>query len=113
MKKTMLAIVCSVGLIGGLTGCDNESIALDVVRKNFPAAEHAKAMDVIECESNFDPTAVSPSNDHGLFQINIVHKPRVQSMGYSWDPQIYDPYINGKVARALWDESGWQPWTCA
>jgi hypothetical protein len=34
-------------------------------------------------------------------------------MGYSWDPQIYDPYINGKVARALWDESGWQPWTCA
>ncbi len=114
MKRTMLALVCSIGLVGGLTGCDDESIALDAVKQNFPSSQHAKAMDVIECESNFDPEAISPGGgNHGLFQINNVHKTMVANMGYSWNPDIYDPYINAKVARVLWNESGWQPWTCA
>jgi len=110
----MLAAVCSFGLVVGLSGCTNEEIARDAITQYFPKSEVEKAMDVAKCESGYDPKAVSPDGaNHGLFQINTVHKPLVRRMGYQWNPDIYDPYVNTHVARRLWKESGWQPWSCA
>ncbi len=47
-----------------------------------------------------------------LFQINTVHASRVEAMGYSWS-QITDPYVNAKVARSVYNSSGWSAWACA
>lgn len=73
---------------------------------------YSKALSVARCESTLNPNAVSPGGgNHGLFQINTVHRGLVASMGYSWS-QIYDPYVNSAVARRIYDESGWSPWAC-
>ena len=32
-------------------------------------------------------------------------------MGYQWR-EIYDPKVNTHVARRLWNEGGWNPWSC-
>lgn len=73
---------------------------------------YAKAVRVARCESSLNPDAVSRNGANwGLFQINVVHRARVEAMGYSWD-QILDPYVNAAVARSIYDESGWGPWGC-
>ena len=72
-----------------------------------------QAIAVARCESGLDPNAVSRGGGNwGLFQINVVHKSRVEAMGYSWD-QILDPYVNAAVARSIYDDAGgWGPWGC-
>jgi hypothetical protein len=84
----------------------------DAIYTYFPHV-YDQAVSVASCESGLNPDAVSSGGgNHGLFQINNVHQGRVEGMGYSWD-QIYDPYVNSHVARAIYDDAGgWGPWTC-
>jgi hypothetical protein len=112
VKKTLLVVVMALAVTLGSVACEESSghSVQGAIRRYFPE-QYEKAVRVADCESNLDPNAVSPTNDHGLFQINYIHRSRVNSMGYSWS-QIYDPYVNSKVARALYDESGWRPWAC-
>lgn len=71
-----------------------------------------RAVGVARCESTLNPNAVSRDGSNwGLFQINIVHRTRVESMGFSWS-QILDADVNAAVARAIFDEQGWVPWAC-
>ncbi len=112
MKRILMTAVLALAVTLGSAACEDRSggSVHDAIRRYFPE-QYEKAVRVADCESNLDPNAVSPTNDHGLFQINYIHRSRVNSMGYSWS-QIYDPYVNSKVARALYNESGWQPWAC-
>lgn len=57
---------------------------------------------IIQCESSFNPEAVSHTNDYGLSQINSIHGIRSD-----W---LKDPYINLTVAYKLWKEQGAGPW---
>lgn len=67
---------------------------------------------VAHCESKMDPNAVSPTNDHGLFQINHVHRADFERVtGQPW-AKVYDPYWNTYYAKWLFDRQGWGPWTC-
>jgi len=117
VKRTLLSLLCVVGLVLGAAACTPEEQSKAAIRQYFPEAQHDKATRVADCESGLDPEAVSPGGGNwGLFQINTVHKPMVQSMGYSWS-QITDPYVNAKVARRIYDDalrrgSGWTPWAC-
>lgn len=77
-----------------------------------------QAQRVAACESELDAGAVSPTNDHGLFQINrpTWDKPEAwdgwqQVTGTSWSA-VYDADTNARFARQLYDRSGWGPWTC-
>lgn len=77
-----------------------------------------QAQAVAQCESQLDAGAVSPTADHGLFQVNrpTWDKPEAwdgwqQQTGTSWS-MVYDPWTNAQFARALYDRSGWTPWTC-
>jgi hypothetical protein len=77
-----------------------------------------EAQRVAECESQLNPSAVSATNDHGLFQINrpTWDKPDAwdgwqQTTGTPWS-MVYDADTNARFARALYDRSGWSPWTC-
>lgn len=68
------------------------------------------AIGVAQCESGLDPYATN-GQFRGLFQIGAMHQGLAAELGYSWD-QMYDPYVNSHVARALYNGSGWQPWSC-
>jgi len=58
---------------------------------------------VAKCESGFIPTAISHTNDHGLFQINkTVH----DTTGYD----LYDEDENIAYAKRLYNQSGLAPW---
>lgn len=71
-----------------------------------------QATRIAECESGLRPTAVSPTNDHGLFQINIVHRTEFTRVtGQPWS-DVYNPYFNARYAKSLYDRQGWSPWTC-
>lgn len=73
----------------------------------------SEALEIVDCESGFDPTAVSKTNDHGLFQHNGRFGPdRFAIVGYSWS-QRYDPVVNTEVAYWLWSQTrDWRHWTC-
>ena len=68
---------------------------------------------VAHCESSMNPTAVSPTNDHGLFQINSrYHRTSFEQVtGQPWD-MVYDAFWNTVYAKHLYDTQGWQPWSC-
>lgn len=76
---------------------------IEKIRETFPE-DPERAVAIAKCESGLNPKAVSPTNDHGLMQINkTVH---------TVTGDIYDVETNLKFARKLYDERGWQPWTC-
>jgi hypothetical protein len=58
------------------------------------------------CESGGNPSSVSHTNDHGLFQVHnglAVH-----------GQAIYNPEYNVSLAyNGYYARRGWQPWTCA
>lgn len=89
------------------TGSAGEAIAAW-----FPDA-YDKAVRVAGCESNLNPGAVSAGGgNHGLFQINSVHRSSFTAVtGQPW-ASVYDAYYNAQFARHLYDSSGWQPWGC-
>jgi hypothetical protein len=71
--------------------------------------EADNAIKIVECESSMNPLAVNNKNtngsiDCGLFQINSIH-------GYDCE-ELKDVEFNVKIAKKLYDKSGWQPWVC-
>ncbi len=76
------------------------------------AGQTANAQKVADCESRKDPSAVSHTNDHGLFQINSIHQPDFERVtGQPWS-SVYDAHYNSMFARWLYDQQGWSPWVC-
>lgn len=52
------------------------------------------------------------SGDLGLFQINYTNWNTVKNaLGLTDKRQLFDPAINAKAAKVLFDASGYQPWT--
>lgn len=83
-----------------------------IIQRHFGDAT-PEAIRIAQCESGMDPNAVSPTDDHGLFQINIVHKDQFEAVtGAPWS-SIYDPELNTFFARHLHARQGWGPWSCA
>jgi hypothetical protein len=102
----LLAGAVVVGSLA-VTGCSST----DVIQTVFgPAAPQARK--IVSCESEWNTNAVSPTNDHGLFQINIVHKANFTKVtGQPWSA-IYNPLYNTVYAKWLYDREGWEPWSC-
>lgn len=73
---------------------------------------------IIKRESGGDPSAISPTRDYGLFQINrSAHKANFERMfGGPFERKALDPTLNAKYARYLYNYyaqrgmSGWTPW---
>ena len=83
-----------------------------IIHRHFGSAAPT-AIRIAECESGMNPRAVSPTDDHGLFQINIVHRSSFEAVtGAPWS-SVYDPELNTIYARHLYAQQGWGPWTCA
>ena len=75
------------------------------MKQVFPEYLWATASDIISRESSGVATAVSPTNDHGCFQIN---------KGLAiYGTKIYDPVFNAKVAyNQKYLKGGWRHWMC-
>jgi hypothetical protein len=77
-----------------------------LVAKYFPANQVDNCLKVMACESGGNPNASSPTNDHGLMQIN-----KGLAM---YGQQIYNPEFNIRLAYTnYYARRGWQPWSCA
>jgi hypothetical protein len=110
--RRALALVVTGGLAAtGVIGCTSPmttEIEIDLAFQD--AAPQARA--VAACESRMNPNAVSRTDDHGLFQINIVHQASFTRVtGQPWS-EIYNVHFNTQFAKWLYDRQGWQPWTC-
>ena len=98
-------------LLGGVLMVAGACSPHDAIALTFYGDKEA-ATRVAHCESTLNPTAVSPTNDHGLFQINIVHRAEFERVtGQPWS-KVYDPFWNSVYAKHLRDTQGWEPWTC-
>lgn len=98
---------------------------LSLVRRYFPADEVGNAMAVSRCESGHR-NVVGAANgngtrDYGVFQINDggTLQAALNRIGVSYASvtdartKAMDPEINVRMARAIWNSRGWQPWVCA
>lgn len=91
----------------------------DLVERAFGAREANTACRVMWCESRGNPNAVSPTNDHGLLQINagVWNKPHhsdpvAQFIGHHWGV-VYDPWSNLVMAQKIQHHYGWAgQWSC-
>ena len=103
----------------------NTAQVLELVRKTFPADQVGNAMAVSRCESGHGNRVSKPngngSRDFGVFQINDggTLQAALRKIGVSFSTisdareKALNPAINVRMARAIWDSRGWQPWTCA
>lgn len=74
----------------------------------FPSNQLNVAQAVAEAESGGNPTAISSTDDYGLWQINKAAHPDLFDK-YTWS----DPQQNADMAFAVWKAAGdsWDPWT--
>ena len=97
----------ALAVVGGAAACTPQQQIANIFGERYGEAER-----VAWCESKLDPGAVSATNDHGLFQINAIHRDEfVQVTGQPWE-KVYAPFWNTVDAKHLYDTQGWQPWTC-
>lgn len=83
-----------------------------IIRNTFGSAGGA-AVSVARCESGLNPRAVSPGGgNHGLFQINSVHRGSFERVTRQPWSQVYSAIHNTTFAKWLYDQQGWRPWTC-
>jgi hypothetical protein len=91
-----------------LGACTPQTYIEQIFGSDAPAA-----IRVATCESSLNPAAVSPGGgNHGLFQINSVHRATFEQVtGQPWS-MVYDPYWNTFFAHYLYAQQGWGPWSC-
>lgn len=66
------------------------------------------ALIIAQRESGFNPRAVSPTADFGVMQINC---PSHASKVGGDCTRFFDLETNLRVAKMIYDASGWRPWT--
>lgn len=85
---------------------------MKLIRDTFPEDPHT-ALAIARCESGLNIEAYNPNNtngttDGGLWQINDVHNPTLERLGYD----KYNPEDATKFARHLYEQNGWRDWVC-
>src|SRR3954452_25302179 len=105
--KHKATVLLAMGLLLVLVSCDARSIGLS----QFPG-QPRKADCIMRKESGYNPRAVSPTGDYGLFQINrsALYGTFQPVTGQPWS-SIFNPYWNAKFARWIYVRQGWSPWT--
>lgn len=67
-----------------------------------------EALIIAKNESGFRPWAISKTNDYGVFQLNC----RWQKKRVGGDcNKFLDPDTNIRIAKQIYTEQGWNPWT--
>jgi len=106
-KRTPRIVAAAIGVLA-LGACSPQQYIAQAFGPNTN-----EAISVASCESRLDPGARSPGGgNHGLFQINNVHRATFERVtGVPWS-EVYNPKWNAVFAKWLYDQQGWSPWTC-
>lgn len=98
---------------------------LSYVRKYFPKSEVGNAMAVSRCESGHanrvGAANANGTRDFGVFQLNDggTLQAALRTIGVGYDDitdarsKALKVELNVRMAKAIWDARGWQPWVCA
>ncbi|MGZ4700612.1 MAG: LysM peptidoglycan-binding domain-containing protein [Ilumatobacteraceae bacterium] len=82
-----------------------------IIRDVWPDDLEDQAITIATRESNLIPT-VHNYCCYGLFQIYFTaNKSFLASIGITNAAQLYDPRVNATAALALYNHSGWAPWS--
>jgi hypothetical protein len=92
----------------------NQTTAIVEIHKAFGPEHFTDAVRIAYCESRLDPGAVNRANrnktvDRGLFQLNDGGT--MQRLGVT-AKEAFNPKINAAAAKILFEDRGWQPWSC-
>ncbi len=68
------------------------------------------AFAVVDCESGWNPLAVSWAGARGLFQLMPVHAWRFTRRGWSYWTDAFVPARNVAIAYEIYMDQGWAPW---
>jgi hypothetical protein len=91
-------------MVAGVSGnCESYR---GIVARYFPSHQINNALLTMSKESGCRPNAVSPTNDHGLMQINIVHSQKVGGNIAA----LYNPETNIRIASQIFAGRGWTAW---
>jgi hypothetical protein len=87
---------------------------VSLIDRVFPPGARERARAIAWCESRFEAYIVGPANpdgthDWGVFQLNDGGT--LQSLGGTRQTAL-DAEWNILAAKRLYDEHGFQPWTC-
>lgn len=99
---TVLAVALA---LAGSAGATTVAQAKKEIRRLW-GPNATRAFCIVARESNWDPKAVSRTNDHGLFQLNAIH---ARAFGSDWAHR-YDPVENVRMAFRLYKAAGFSPW---
>jgi len=81
-----------------------------LISEYFPTGQVEHALKIVACESGGDPAAKNPtSTARGLFQILASLWAPYFDVTYN---DLYHPETNTALARRIYDQSGWNAWTC-
>ncbi len=74
------------------------------------AAEHglnaARFLKTIDCESHWNPRAISKTADFGLVQVHAASHPNISR------EQMYDPYFSLEWMAGEWEAGHQRAWSC-
>lgn len=87
-----------------------------LVQVYYPAEEVDNALTIMRAESKGDPTAISPTDDHGLMQLNCGFVGSKGPGGWcTWfgvtREQMKDPETNIRLSAEVWRRKDWSQWT--
>ena len=104
--------IVSIMLIAALVVLGSACSPAQVGVAQFQPAQRAVASCIVKRESGGNPSAISATNDYGLFQINrVAHKRQFEARyGAPFERKALDPVLNGKYAAFLFSQVGWSPW---
>ena len=106
----------------GQAAYDRNPAVAEIIIRNFPPEQQDNALRIAACESSLNPTATSPPNsndttDYGLFQFNdggtLQTYLRATGEDESNIARALDPEWSARAAFLLWEDRGWQPWSCS
>lgn len=114
----LVALVLAIGVGMGATECTPQQLAVWSIAQIFGGGSindplAGQALSVASCESGLNPAAYNGTCCHGLFQIHYVHAWRFAAVGApnGWGDR-YNAWWNTLVAKMIYDEQGWGPWSC-
>lgn len=85
-------------------------LAYDV---GFRGEDLFKMVAIAGRESGWNPSNKNPNtSDHGMWQVNwsANGKTMMRELGISGPADLFDPKMNARAARILWERGGWRPW---
>ena len=73
-----------------------------------PAEMAEDAVEVVWCESRWNPEAIGWYGERGLLQVSPIHQPAMGRADLDYEREV-DRWL---YAITLWDRQGWGPWSC-